>query len=324
MERIGIRCKDGANTMLDAVGLAHYQYLGEQSGEPGPEGQRRQGMFELSEYLTLAGQMRRSLAGKRVREGRLGNSPHKFVWYNRTHQEFASLTAGRRMGEAYARGRWLFIPLEPGYLLVFGECGGKILLHQEEKTIPAKYHLLLRFEDGTALSAFTQMWGAMELYEKGEERKRKYICDMRPTPVDEEFSFDYFAGLIAETTRRERLSVKALLTQNQLVPGLGNAIAQDIMFRARLNPKQPLAALSRSQRRALYQAIRATIAEATRKGGRNDEWDLYGRPGSYVRTMDKDAVGRPCPRCGTEIVKMQYLGGACYYCPSCQAQEGQS
>jgi len=275
-------------------------------------------MFELPEYLTLAGQMRQSLMGKRILDGRLGNSPHKFVWYNRSHDEFASLTRGKEVGEARARGRWLFVPLEPGYVLVFGECGGRIQLHPEESTTPAKYHLLLRFEDGTAVSAVTRMWGAMELYEKGRELERPYISGMRPTPTGGEFTPAYFRKLIDVSIRTEKRSVKGLLTQDQLVPGLGNAIAQDIMFRARLNPKRPLASLGVEAIDRLHKAIVETVAEVVREGGRNDEYDLFGRPGGYVRVMDRNAAGRPCPACGTTIVKMQYLGGACYYCPSCQ------
>ena len=195
------------------------------------------------------------------------------------------------------------------------------MLHQDETGIPNKYHLLLLFEDGTVLSAFTQMWGAMELYEKNQELKRKYICDMRPTPIDDEFSLDYFIMLINKSIQKEKRSVKGLLTQDQLIPGLGNAIAQDIMFKAKLNPKQSLIELSTSQIRKLYEAILETVTEVTQKGGRNDEYDLYGHTGNYVRIMDKNAAGRPCLECGTEIVKIQYLGGACYYCPYCQAQE---
>lgn len=274
-------------------------------------------MFELPEYLTIAQQMRESIAKKCIREGTLGNSPHKFVWYNRTHEEFASLTRGKSVGEAYVRGRWLFIPLEPGYILVFGECGGRILFHGNKSSIPNKYHLLLLFEDDTALSVFTQMWGAMELYKKNQELKRKYICDMRPTPVDDEFSLDYFVTLVTDNIQNQKRSVKALLTQDQLIPGLGNAIAQDIMFKAKMNPKQPLNELSKSQLAMLYGAILETVSEVTQKGGRNDEYDLYGNAGGYIRIMDKNAAGQPCPECGTKIVKMQYLGGACYYCPSC-------
>jgi formamidopyrimidine-DNA glycosylase len=34
--------------------------------------------------------------------------------------------------------------------------------------------------------------------------------------------------------------------------------------------------------------------------------------------MDKRAEENPCPVCGTKVEKMQYLGGACYFCPTCQ------
>ena len=114
-------------------------------------------MFELPEVVTLVRQMRESLAGKTIRAGSLGNSPHKFVWYNRTHEEFAELTQGKTVGEATARGRWLFLPLEPGYVLVIGECGGKVLLHGAGAKMPRKYHLHLAFEDGSFLTAQTTM-----------------------------------------------------------------------------------------------------------------------------------------------------------------------
>jgi formamidopyrimidine-DNA glycosylase len=61
-----------------------------------------------------------------------------------------------------------------------------------------------------------------------------------------------------------------------------------------------------------------TVSEAIQKGGRYDEVDLFNSPGKYTRLMDKRSVGCPCSVCGTAIEKMQYLGGACYYCPTCQ------
>ncbi len=64
----------------------------------------------------------------------------------------------------------------------------------------------------------------------------------------------------------------------------------------------------------MYTAAR----EAITAGGRNDETDLFNRPGGYVRLMDSKSAGQPCPQCGTTIEKIQYLGGACYFCPHCQ------
>jgi formamidopyrimidine-DNA glycosylase len=158
----------------------------------------------------------------------------------------------------------------------------------------------------------------MELYEAGQEQERQYVKGMRTTPVDPAFTFEYFTGLIDSLLAGEKRSVKALLTQEQLIPGLGNAIAQDIQFRAGLHPKHPITDLSSGQRRSLYDAILSTVQQAIVKGGRNDETDLYGRPGGYVRLMDSRAAGRPCPTCGTPVEKIQYLGGACYFCPHCQ------
>jgi formamidopyrimidine-DNA glycosylase len=275
-------------------------------------------MFEIPEYVTIAGQMARSLTGKRIAGGSLGNSAHKFVWYNRKPHEFERIVRGKTVGKAYTKGRWLFIPVEPGYILVFGECGGRILLHQSASELPDKYHLSLLFDDGTALSATTQMWGAMELYEKGKELQRKYISGMRTTPLEPGFTSSYFTRLVEESIKAGSKTVKAILTQNQLIPGLGNSIAQDIMFIARLHPRQPLEALNKEQIRKLHGAIVQTLKAAIKRGGRNDEFDLYGKPGRYARLMDSNAVGRPCPECGTKIKKIAYLGGAAYFCSKCQ------
>lgn len=275
-------------------------------------------MFELPEYVILARQMNESIEGKRIDKGQLGNSPHKFVWYNRSHEEFERLTRGKTVGETRSKGRWLFLPLEPGFVLLLGECGGKILLQPPGAKLPKKYHLHLGFEDDSFLTVTTQMWGAMELHEQGQEMEREYVKDMRTAPVDADFTRDYLAGLIDTIAAEGKRSVKGLLTQDQLIPGLGNAIAQDIMFRARLHPKRSISALTEEQIQELHTAIVGTVNAVIEGGGRYDEYDLYGERGGYTRLMDKNAVGRPCPGCSGEIEKIQYLGGACYYCPSCQ------
>jgi formamidopyrimidine-DNA glycosylase len=249
-----------------------------------------------------------------------GNTPHRFVWYNRSPEEFEQITKGKTVGEARVRGRWLFVALEPGYLLVFGEFGGRMLYHSPGSTLPKKHHLCILFDDGSSLTVTTQMWGAMELYRKGQEQNRQYIKGMRTTPVDPEFTYEYFSTLVDDLASEKKRSVKGLLTQEQSVPGLGNAIAQDILFRARLHPKHTLDDLDAVMMRKLYDAILRTVDEITEQGGRYDEVDLYGSRGGYVRLMDKDAIDRPCPGCGAGIEKIQYLGGACYFCPSCQKE----
>jgi len=275
-------------------------------------------MFELPEFVTLAEQINDTFSGATIHRGQLGNSPHKFVWYNRSPQEFERLTAGKRVGQARAKGKWLFIPFEPGYVLLVGECGGKFLYHPPGSKVPKKYHLFITFADDSFLTATTQMWGAFELHEAGQELDRQYVKDMRTTPVEAAFTLYYFEALIADLVAGKKRSVKSLLTQDQLIPGLGNAIAQDILFLARLHPRHPLSDLSPKQRHALFEAILSTVQAVIAQGGRYDEFDLHNQRGQYIRLMDKNAVGRPCPVCTGQIEKIAYLGGACYLCPTCQ------
>ncbi|MBN2549917.1 MAG: hypothetical protein JXB15_12210 [Anaerolineales bacterium] len=275
-------------------------------------------MFELPELVILARQINENLQGKTVLKGELGNSPHKFVWYNRSPEDFEALTRGKVVGQASARGRWLFIPLEPGYMLLLGEFGGRLLYHPAGASLPAKYHLHITFDDGSVLTALTQMWGAYELYEQGQEQERQYVKDMRPTPLDASFTVEYFQALVESLKTGEKRTAKKLLTQEQLIPGLGNAIAQDILFRAHLLPQHPLETLSSAQVQLLHQAIIETVREVIAQGGRYDETDLFNQPGGCVRLMDSRSAGEPCPACGAIIEKMQYLGGACYFCPRCQ------
>ncbi len=275
-------------------------------------------MFELPEFVTLAKQVNETLMGKVIKEGRLGNVPHKFVVYNRSPNEFETLTRNKTIGKARSRGKRLFVPIEPGYVLLLGECGGKVLYHPNGSKVPLKYHLYLSFEDGSFFTATTQMWGGMDLDETGQVYNRPYIRDMRPTPIEPEFTFDYFCEFIDTLTQGEKRSVKGLLTQDQLIPGLGNSIAQDILFRARLHPRHPIDDLNEGQRQQLYHAILQTVGEAIEQGGRYDEYDLYNHSGGYIRVMDKNTVGHPCPECGQKIEKISYLGGTCYFCPNCQ------
>lgn len=275
-------------------------------------------MFEISECVVLAKQINESLQGKTITGGDLGNSPHKFVWYNRSPDEFDKLIRGKSVGRARVKGRWLLIPLEPGFTLVLGECGGKIIYHPAGSKFPKKYHLSITFADDSFLTATTQMWGAMELYEAGQELNREYIKDMKPTPLDKEFTFNYFTELIDELIADKKRSAKSLLTQDQIIPGLGNAIAQDILFLARLHPRHSIADLSSDQRKNLFNSIISTVDEIIERGGRYDEFDLYNQKGEYIRLMDKNAVKKSCPGCGGEVQKIQYLGGSCYLCPNCQ------
>ena len=136
--------------------------------------------------------------------------------------------------------------------------------------------------------------------------------------MSDEFTFRYFKQHLDGFERREKDSIKKFMISGPSTPGIGNGYLQDILFRARIHPKRIVADVSDSEARDLYDAIRETMNEAIELGGRYDERDLYNNPGGYKRILDSKAKGNPCPECGTPIEKIQYLGGASYFCPNCQ------
>lgn len=112
---------------------------------------------------------------------------------------------------------------------------------------------------------------------------------------------------------------QAFLATEQRIPGLGNGVLQDILFEAGIHPKLKLLALSEDRRYALYNSVVSTLRLMTAAGGRDTEPDLFGGNGAYATRMSKRTVGRSCPRCGGCIRKEAYLGGAVYFCDSCQS-----
>jgi formamidopyrimidine-DNA glycosylase len=87
------------------------------------------------------------------------------------------------------------------------------------------------------------MWGFIGVMTPGEIAAHKYAGTVGVTPADPEFTVDYFTRLVRHYPDAEKQSVKALLTRDGTVLGIGNAYLQDILFRARINPRRKVAAL---------------------------------------------------------------------------------
>ena len=70
-------------------------------------------------------------------------------------------------------------------------------------------------------------------------------------PLDQEFTLNYFKTLITDET--EKLSIKAFLATKQRILGIGNGVAQDIMFNAKLFPKRRIKTLNEQDIKNLHQ-----------------------------------------------------------------------
>jgi formamidopyrimidine-DNA glycosylase len=276
-------------------------------------------MIELPEAIVIARQMDATLKGRRIISGDRGNSPHKFAFSSGTSEEYAAIFAGQTVGGTTSHGMSILTEIGAGHTLVLG-CGGeRILFHPDERSLPKKHQLFLHFEDGAYLTVTISGWGNTLLLPRAEAGRHQHVQQDRIAPLDDAFTWDYFCQLFESLTPDSKASLKYFLISEPGVWGIGNGCLQDILFRAKIHPRRRAVDIAEDEQRALYDAIRDTLTQMVALGGRESECDLYGNRGKYVRILDSKTKGKPCPECGTPIEKIQYLGGACYLCPSCQA-----
>jgi formamidopyrimidine-DNA glycosylase len=136
------------------------------------------------------------------------------------------------------------------------------------------------------------------------------------SPLDDAFNAQFFENICRSTAKD--ISAKALLATEQRIPGLGNGVLQDILFNAGIHPKRKKSTLSDNHMGELFRSLKTTLKNMTNRGGRDTEKDLYGKAGGYKTILSKNTLSNPCPNCGGTLKKEAYLGGAVYFCPSCQ------
>jgi formamidopyrimidine-DNA glycosylase len=275
-------------------------------------------MIELPEAVSISRQINETVAGKRISAVIAANTPHKLAWYYGDKAVYESLIAGRDIGRASPYGG--LVEIEAGNARILMGEGVNVRFHRKDASRPAKHQLLVEFTDGCALSGSVQMYGGMGVFIEGQLDNKYYsIAKEKPFPLSPEFNEPYF-NLMFSALGAGKLSMKALLATEQRIPGLGNGVLQDILFRSKLHPKKKAGSLLANQRAALFASVKETLRAMAAGGGRDTELDIFGNPGGYKTILSSKTAGKPCPLCGTAIRKEAYMGGNVYFCPQCQAE----
>ena len=277
--------------------------------------------IELPEAKILAGQMNKELRGKGIKSCHLQDYERlqRIGMLDKDTKSFDQLVNGK-IEFVISRGNVIRVKLNNGMNLVLGpEYGGKIFYHKSEKTVPSKFHLKVDFNDDTVLTVRLTSMGLIHAVKDNDlERSYVYRRDFNPevpSPIDEDFTFERFAKLLADNNRMLK---SVLVGKDAVVVGLSNSAFQDIIYRARLHPKRKASELSEDERRALYDAIRLVLHERIRLNGKDQFHDLYGNQGGYMPAMGPNMKHQTCPLCGTPIEKLSVGGGYVYLCPHCQ------
>lgn len=276
-------------------------------------------MLELPEVITLSKQVAETLRGKTVTQVFNATKPHKFTFYNIDPSEYGAMLVGKKIESAAGYGIFVDIRFSDGIIMNISD-GVNLRYYNAGDKIPANYQLLLTFDDESFLVFTVAMYGFINVFRGDLDNKYYNLSKESISPLSEKYTFAEFEKLFADAPRN--LTAKALLATEQRIPGVGNGVTQDILFNAGINPRQKVAALSDTKKKALFDALKMTLADMASKGGRDTQTDLYGNDGGYRTILSAKTWKNPCPRCDAAIVKEAYMGGSVYYCPVCQKIEG--
>jgi formamidopyrimidine-DNA glycosylase len=272
-------------------------------------------MLEIPESKTISLQASKTLTNKRIKEVFNASSPHKFAFYHGDPAGYDKILAGRQVKSAKGHGMFVDVCCDDDTYITIGD-GTNMRFYSPLEKLPEKYQLLILFDDESCVACTVAMYGGIWAYKgifDNSYHQRSLNCI---SPLDETFDEIFFNNVIKSVAKD--ISVKALLATEQRIPGLGNGVLQDILFNAGINPKRKKSTLSDFDKTELFHSLKVTLRNMTNMGGRDTEKDLFGQIGRYKSLLSKNTVMHPCPKCGDLIVKEAYLGGAVYFCPTCQ------
>lgn len=275
-------------------------------------------MIEIPESATISRQAAEVLKGKTVADVINATSPHRFTWYNGDPERYPEILIGRTIQTVKGHGCFVDLFFDGDTHLVISD-GTNMRYYTAAEKCPAKFQLLIAFEDESFLVFTVAMYGNIQAFQGVLDNTYSsyYIGSIEKlSPMKEQYDFTYFNNMI--TGIKKDISVKALLATEQRIPGLGNGVLQDILFNAYIHPKRKVSTLSVEDKEKLFHSMKETLADMTAKGGRDTEKDFFGLPGKYRTILSKNTYHKPCPRCESRLIKEAYLGGSIYYCPHCQ------
>jgi formamidopyrimidine-DNA glycosylase len=118
------------------------------------------------------------------------------------------------------------------------------------------------------------------------------------------------AGEFAERMQRSAAPVKARLLDQSVIAGVGNLLADETLWQARISPRRPANSLSPDELTGLRRALRRATKAAIKNGGVHTG-----------KIIEYRKAGRHCPRCGTELTRATVGGRTTWWCPEEQRDQ---
>ncbi|GIF31096.1 Fpg/Nei family DNA glycosylase [Actinoplanes utahensis] len=119
-----------------------------------------------------------------------------------------------------------------------------------------------------------------------------------------------------ERIRGRKGQIKGVLTDQEVLAGIGNAYSDEILHAARLSPFALTGKLTDEQIVTLYEAMRAIETDAVERSVGQKAAELKGEKRAGMRVHAR--TGLPCPVCGDTVREVSFADKSLQYCPACQ------
>jgi formamidopyrimidine-DNA glycosylase len=208
--------------------------------------------------------------------------------------EIGAALVGHELAGAHRRGKFLWLQTADGPVLgLHLGMAGRIVIDGMNDISPYD-RFAVEFDDGTRFAL--------------RDKRRLSRAVLNPDfshvgPDAANVSRDEFRRLIGAG----HTAVKARLLNQQAISGVGNLLADQALWQARIVPQRPTSMLGDDELDRLRRELRSAVRSAIRKGGVHT--------GEFVR-----ARGRPgsCPRDGHALERGVVGARTTYWCPACQ------
>jgi formamidopyrimidine-DNA glycosylase len=223
---------------------------------------------------------------------------------------------GQKLLQLSRKGKYLFFHFSKhifGFHL--GLTGSLILLAVENPHDNFKHKVLsLNFLEMSLLFSDMRKFGRLFLFDK-EKSFQNFLINIGVDAL--EVGLSEFKAALKSIGK----PIKSALLDQKVISGIGNIYADEILFRAGINPLRPACSLSDEELQKLYQTMKEVLHLAIQLRGSTikDYVDGLGRAGMFqTKHLVYQKYGMPCPRCGTTLEKIKVAGRTTSYCPKCQ------
>jgi formamidopyrimidine-DNA glycosylase len=225
---------------------------------------------------------------------------------------FVPRLSGQCVEAVSRRGKFLLLRFASGDWLVINPMrAGRLRYLAPGERVAGKPFLALRFADGARLE-YRDPYTMGKVYLTPDLEWVPTFGTLGPEALDPELTLDTFG----ERLRRRRGEIKGVLVNQSFVAGIGNAYADEILFRAAVYPFRKSPSLSKEEVRRVYEAMHAVLREAVEVLRQRIGQDIHVEVRDFLRIHGRG--GQPCPRCGNPVSQITARGRLTNFCRTCQ------